>query len=359
MTKAKNYTYRVFVSYSHEDKAMVEMIVDVLKENGLKPMWDRNFYSGEGFHDQIKNFIAHAHVFMPFITEASSGRGWVHQEIGYAMALNVPVLSITLDRVPGEFLQQLLSIPFSHDRNELKEKLTKDVFHRRVSSAQRKSSPLFYCATHREDRTRTMIEYASNVLELEEYGHVRQKGGLSSFHIPDKPANHKDFKDRFGTHFSEHRCISLRDERRVLESHAREAGCSLIVDPQLDFSYFGPQAKIARLKTLIEFLESMENDKIAVAIVKPDQKEEDHLTIVGDWFVAESASASMGRGIRQTIFTRHAPSIMNRIETFDQEFKEHLDALGWTAETSRTKAIKTMKEIIADLKKSSVKSKNK
>lgn len=79
-------TYRVFISHSHEDLEKVENIVKALKENGLTPMWDKNFRYGQGFHEQIKNFISHAHVFMPFITEAFSKRGWVHQETGYAMA---------------------------------------------------------------------------------------------------------------------------------------------------------------------------------------------------------------------------------------------------------------------------------
>jgi hypothetical protein len=33
-------TYRVFISYSHEDRPLVQALVDVLKANGLQPMWD-------------------------------------------------------------------------------------------------------------------------------------------------------------------------------------------------------------------------------------------------------------------------------------------------------------------------------
>jgi len=70
-------------------------------------MWDKTFSYGHGFHEQIKRFIAHAHIFLPVITEASSRRGVVHQEIGYAMALNVPVLPVTVGIIPGEMLQPL------------------------------------------------------------------------------------------------------------------------------------------------------------------------------------------------------------------------------------------------------------
>ena len=91
------YKYRVFISYSHEDRKLVEKLVMGLEENGMIPMWDEDLPVGLGYTEQIKDFIVHANIFVPIITEASSKRGWVHQEFGYAMALNVPVLPITLE----------------------------------------------------------------------------------------------------------------------------------------------------------------------------------------------------------------------------------------------------------------------
>lgn len=73
--------------------------------------------------------------------------------------------------------------------------------------------------------------------------------------------------------------------------------------------------------------------KIEIVAVKPERSE-DHLTIVGDWFAADAISASIGTGIRQTIYTRHAPSIQSLIESFDEEFGQHLKDLGVTAEDS-------------------------
>lgn len=87
----------MFISYSHQDRKLVEQVEQVLRENGLDTLWDENFEFGHGFPEQIKNFIAHAHVFMPIITAA---RPWVHQEIGYAMALNVPLLPVCKGELP-------------------------------------------------------------------------------------------------------------------------------------------------------------------------------------------------------------------------------------------------------------------
>jgi hypothetical protein len=327
--------YRVFVSYSHDDRQHVEKIVDVLRSNGLIPMWDEDFLYGSGFHDQIKNFIAHSHVFVPFITRESSQRGWVHQEIGYAMAQNIPILPITLDRIPGEMLQQLHAIPYSESTKELKNRLNRTVIERLVNRASSKTKPLYFCAALPDERTMMMVEYATIVLDLGYYGMVRQKGGLSSFHIPDKPISHIAYHTRYGNQYRESRCRMQKEERQILEKHAKAAGCRLIVDPYIDYSHYGPQAKAARLSELIEYLNTAiaSNAKIEIVAVKPERSE-DHLTIVGDWFAANAISASIGTGIRQTIFTRHAPSIQDLLKDFDEEFRQHLNDMGITAEDS-------------------------
>lgn len=356
-------TYRVFISYSHDDKAFVENnIVKVLEENGLIPMWDANFSPGGGFHEQIKNFIAHAHVFMPLITKASIERGWwVNQEIGYAMGLNIPVLPVTQGQKPSAMIQQLHAMELSRNYETLKKQLSKEGFAKLVDEAQEKCKPLFECAEYREDRTPMMIEYCSKVIELVEliksrnvnesrfWGGVRQKGGLTSFHIPDKPMSHPDWKLRYGPLFSEHRCLQQRKERQVLEKLAKEGGCKFIIYPYLSFKPNGPQARKARLRNLIEFLASIENDKVEVAISKPDAKEH-YLTIVGDWFAAEAVSSTMGEGIRQTIFTRYAPSVQNRIKSFDDEFKQLLVEQKDKNISSREYAINELK-ILAGLEK--------
>ena len=52
--------------------------------------------------------------------------------------------------------------------------------------------------------------------------------------------------------------------------------------------------------------------------------EHDNVLIVGDWFYCSSVAPSVEGGYRQTIFTRHAPTMQERIEEFDQEFKSLL-----------------------------------
>ena len=344
--------YRAFISYSHEDKKLVEQITTALEENGLQPMLDKSFASGHGFTDQIKNFIAHAHVFIPVITKESSNRGWVHQEIGYATALNVPVLPISNGRMPGQMIQELQAVIWEEGkywRRKNKPKFTRKVFDSLIRRAQLESQALFECAQYQEERTALMVSYAKRVLDLGANGHVRQKGALSSFHIPDRPITHSDWDERYGSRKpSDYRCRLQRDERLVLEEHARQCGCSLIIDPALTYRKYGKVARKARLKELLTFLESMPDQLVYIAI-NEKMPTSGNITMVGNWFFAESISASIGKGYQQTVFTRHAPSIQAKVELFDRELKGLLSEQPGGASKSKSYAIDMIVRIIRSL----------
>jgi len=343
--------YRVFISYSHEDRDKVEKIDAVLKDKGLVPVWDKDFSFGIGFPEQIKTFIAHSHVFLPVISAQSSMRGWVHQEIGYAMALNVPVLPLVIGSgLPGEMMQQLLAVRLPENLEGLETRLSYQIFHNLVGRYRDFRFAVFHCAELTEERAQFMAEYARDVLAMEACGRVRQKGALSSFHIPDKRIAHPVWRQRYGRDYrSEHHCQLQREERQALEAHARLAGCRIIVDPSLKYREYGPEARKVRLGCLLEFLESDAVPDVEVAINK-GMPPEQSVTIVGDWFYSESVAGVIGKGYRQTIFTRHAPSMQSKIDQFDVEFEELLKERRWTAESSRKAAIAHLKKTMALIK---------
>jgi hypothetical protein len=49
---------------------------------------------------------------------------------------------------------------------------------------------------------------------------------------------------------------------------------------------------------------------------------EANLTLVSDWFSAESMSPKPGEGHRHTVFTWHAPTVLQTLRRFDEEFEE-------------------------------------
>lgn len=176
-------------------------------------------------------------------------------------------------------------------------------------------------------------EYSNSVLDLRQTGRVRQKGALSSFHIPYNVITDPIWRERYGERvINGFHCRSRREERLALGKHQERSGCRLIVKPALKYEEYGPRARLVRLQSLVKFLEDTTNElaEVAVNAQMPDQE---NVTIVGDWFAAEAVSAKTGHGYRQTIFTSHAPSMCSRIEQFDQEFYAPLAKNGWHAET--------------------------
>lgn len=362
MRTADRPGYRVFISYSHEDAGLARMMAAALTAIDLIPMWDKDFKYGHGFHQQIKAYISHAHVFLPIVTEGAAARGWVNQEIGYAMALRIPVLPIAVGTAPGEMIGDLHAVELPQGAGEqtadeqtpriLRGKLRPEDFEDLVSDYEQHSLALFECAEEMEKRAEMLAQYCNSVTQLGYSGDVRQKGELSSFQIPWQRIRHAVWRDRYlpGERSLYQREV-LRAERKALVTHARKASCRLIVSPRGNHKKYEPPARIVRLKTLSDFLDPEQNADVDVQVAFSREKfGPQSLTIVGDWFSAESVSAT-GGGYRHTVFTRHAPTVAVKAAEFDQEFEELLAESGWTAETSRAEAVEEIKQVIAELEK--------
>lgn len=188
---------RVFISYSHEDKELVAKLVSILDKNKLEPLWTEKLTGGSGFDEQIKVFIEHAHVLMPVLTKSSMAKGWVHQEIGYAMGIHTPVFPVTTENiVPGGMLQmiQATKIDLNHVE-DVEKKLAASVFSALILHENK--TPLWELAQFEEERAIMMNEYSTKAHKADYLGIVRQKGGLSSFHIPDTYIWQQQWEDRY------------------------------------------------------------------------------------------------------------------------------------------------------------------
>ncbi len=396
--------YRIFISYSHLDERLVAEIEKALRQNGLTPMRDTNFAFGVGFHDQIKRFVEYAHVFMPVITRPScvgssldsaetkaeiqcqrpGVSGWVHQEIGFAMAQNIPVLPVVIDCEPGQWLQTLHSVMLQkedvNDAKQMRSLFSQSLFRNLVNRFRNTRHATYQCGFLQEDRTLMLAEYADEVGQIQSLfptptwkpgdvepalsSIIRQKGALSSFHIPAEPLSDDVWTLRYGNlPKPEHHRRLQREERLALTRHAETWGAKLIIDPTLPYTNQGPGVRKVRLQSLLKYLNSKSAARTQVAMMKTPRSRTakkgetagthqqsspraSSVTIVGNWFLAESVSAVSGSGYYQTIFTRHAPSMQARIEEFDSEFDSLLDKHHWTANDSRKNAIRELKALI-------------
>jgi hypothetical protein len=237
----------------------------------------------------------------------------------------VPVFPICIGEPPTGMIQTSHALCLdSDDDAELERRLTREAFDTMISWVARNSRPYFECAETPEERALYLADYADQVRSIDGPQFLRQSGGLSSFSIPDEPPRHQVWRHRVGTkprpEFS-HKC--LRKERQALEEHAKAAGCRLLIHYGLKMDEeHGQGARHTRISTLIDFLESMPDDKIEIAMI--EQSPRHSLILVDDWFVAESVTGDMQSGYRNTLFTRHAATVLHHRQEFDRMFDAHV-----------------------------------
>lgn len=334
--------YRVFVSYSHDDRKLADEVAKILEDQKLVAFYDQMIRPGSAFSDEIKGLISHSHIFMPLLTENSHARPWVHQEIGYAMALNIPVLPVTTDGTTSEMLATFHAIRIEEGNlatlADQLEEMNLDQF---VRPKPQRLSSLVEVADWPEKRAETLANAARRVIEIGYHGRIFQRGGLSSFSIPDRDPEDEIWNRRGGEKprggFYNY---CLRDERRYLELHARKCGCKLFINPAVATSGNTPSARACRLETLLDFLESMPDDK--VSIVCNSRATEANITIIEDWVFSESRSRFQKQGWRQTIFNWHAPTVLRAQREFKNVFESFLAEDAHPGKSSRVAAIEQL-----------------
>jgi hypothetical protein len=347
----KPYPYRVFVSYSHDDILKARKIKEHLRTRArANPISDENLPEGFPFSNEIKLRIAYAHVFMPLLTHEGCKRPWVHQEIGYAKALDVPVFPLATEALPEFGMVKEIQAGLVGPRLEhLRSRVTWRKLQHIVEEARRTKSAPCVGAQSAEERTETLVKYATEVTSLGQHGRLRQRSPYTSFSIPKKDPSHPDWKTRAGDrepHTDSMRRLLLQ-EREILEEHVRQAGCDLIIDPFVDATGVGERGSIGRLEILREFLTSKAAAKVRILVL--GGRVSGNLTIVGDWFAAEAVAPFTGREYRGTIFTRHAPSVLEQVHRFDREFQDELQAERCTPAAMRATAIRSIDAAIESL----------
>jgi hypothetical protein len=89
--------------------------------------------------------------------------------------------------------------------------------------------------------------------------------------------------------------------------------------------YYGKGVKRTRLAILLRFLESLSLPDESVMIALVEDHPPDLMLGVGDWFVAESMAGRPVRGVLQTVFMSHAPSVTHRLQEFDAKIRNLVD----------------------------------
>src|SRR5262249_1931475 len=164
-----------------------------------------------------------SHLFLPFITATSAERPWLHQEIGFAMALGKPVLPVTLGAVPVGLINGIQALQLREDLSDAAAKLSAELF-RRFFESMPKRPATYECTEDNTRRAMLLDRYAESVWAIWKHGQVRQIISLSTFHLPDRGPTDPVWRTYFtGTPNDTLLFEALGGERGALQKHARES----------------------------------------------------------------------------------------------------------------------------------------
>jgi hypothetical protein len=247
--------------------------------------------------------------------------------------------------MPAQMIAQLQAIRVKDIESELVQHLKETPPEKLILPRPAPPAQMVVVADWPERRTELLSESANRVRDLGHQGVLRQRGALSSFCIPNKDIKDKAWDEREGKQRRGdfYRYIQ-RQERQALEWHASRAGCRLIIDPSLKFKNRGLEQTVARLETLLEFLDSTKS--FPVEVVVSTVARSGSLTLVGEWFVAESMVPRPG-GYRQTVFNWHAPTVSAWARRFDEQFMDLCRDQELDPRYSRERAIEKIRSILS------------
>jgi hypothetical protein len=338
---------RAFVIYNHIDHEAAQRLADWIKKRGWLADSYENAYPGTVIKPELLSRMESSQIVIALWPNDPEHRTWVSQEIGYVLALNIPLLTITSNGPPGGLITDINALQVSNGWSNLEERLDNVAWKELIDSPNRDLNRVVATLVRSGlDRVKLLIRYGEDAQRLERRGPLRQSGSFSSMCIPNKPPYDAIWRDYAGTVHPDADYHELkRMERQVLERQARKAGCKLILDVRA--THENSIGRRTRLKVLAEFLESPLNDETIQAITRT-RLQESSLTIFGESWVSESFLRSHDGYYRDAIFTWHPVIVKHRIAEFDEMFSYLCNQRDIAPERSRERALGDIKDELAE-----------
>lgn len=112
--------YTVFLSHFSEDKEWVEQIAQKLLCENIKPyLFERDPQPGESICEKIQNAISDSDAFVVLVTKEGQASKWLNAEIGYAKAVEIPIIPLVDSRIKNP------ELPFIGDTEYIRVDLEK------------------------------------------------------------------------------------------------------------------------------------------------------------------------------------------------------------------------------------------
>ena len=92
--------YSVFISHISTDKEWVEQIEQRLWSEGIRPyLFERDPQPGKSISQKIQKAIRDSDALVVLVTEDGQNSKWLNAEIGYAKAVEIPIIPLVDSRI--------------------------------------------------------------------------------------------------------------------------------------------------------------------------------------------------------------------------------------------------------------------
>lgn len=193
-------------------------------------------------------------------------------------------------------------------------------------------------------RTEIIANESKELFEIYGGGVIRQRAVYSSFSIPNRGENEFVWRNLASKHKDQ-----LKNERLWLERHVLNKYCKLIIKPMAvsRLRSKNPKELLVRLQILDEFLKTNLANVDVVTIPEKVLYGRKHLTIVGNWFFAES-NDPRSKGWENTSISSKEVDL--KIKEFDSEFDQLLERKGISVFDAKQEALSEIDSMIKILK---------
>ncbi len=111
---------QLFLSYSREDRPVVEALAADLRASGYTPYFDEELVGGQDWWSELLSRIEDARAFVPVLTPGFLDSTPCQLEAAYAAALGKPFLPVSVEPVPPQLCPEAISssqwVDYDHAR---------------------------------------------------------------------------------------------------------------------------------------------------------------------------------------------------------------------------------------------------
>lgn len=134
-------SYRVFISHSAKDRPVVDVLRAHVEAIGFTTyLYERETEAGRPVSDKIQAAIRESDAVVALLTNESAGSAFLHQEIGYALALKklvLPLVDTNLSDPPFAMLEGTEYVPLDPNApGDATLKMTQSLHRWRTSRSQ-------------------------------------------------------------------------------------------------------------------------------------------------------------------------------------------------------------------------------